>query len=271
MDTLANKANIQDDVLDDEAETRNQSDETNDQDNGSEDDPLSSLQSTVNQLASQIQRDAKGRYILPEDLSPEMKLAVLAEKRRRDTQSEFTIKAKEKKALDAELTALKARVMSDVKLELTPEQEAELEDLKFSDPEAWRKKMNAIERDLSTKQKQKLEEELGKVSTEILEKDELERRKEVLEEFNQAHPDFQLDDDIIAHDIPPRILKKLETGKVTFEEFLQECYDYSKTGKVVKQDKLNNQPNLSKIGGGSTPDKQAQKEDLILSYSKEVF
>lgn len=231
----------------------------------------SKLEAAVNEAVGKITRDNKGRYVLPEGLSPELRIAVLSEKRRRDTQSSFTKEAQEKKALKAENAALKHRVSEYAKIELTAEQQTELEDLKFSDPEAWREKLNAYEKEHKEKHNKKLDEELGQVSADILANEELEQRKDTLKQFNKVHPDFKLDDDVIKNDIPPRIVKKLETGVISFEAFLQECYDYLKTGKVVKQDKLSQQPNLSKVGGGQSPDKHAAKEDIILSYSKEVF
>lgn len=230
-----------------------------------------SFETSVAKAVKDITRGKDGKYILPEGLSAEVKYAAILEQRRRDTQSEFTKVAQTKKMLEAENSALKKKAVKDVKVDLTAEQAEELEDLKFSDPEAWRKKMNKYEREAHAKQTKELDDEIAQVSADTLAKDELERRKEILEEFNQEHTDFQLDDDVIQNDIPPRITKRLETGQISFEAFLQEVYDYQKTGKVIKQDPTNKDPNLSKVGGGSKPDKHAEKEDIILSYNKEVF
>lgn len=230
------------------------------------------FEAKVNTIVDGITRDEKGRYVLPNDLSEAEKFAAIAEKRRRDTQSEYTKTAQRTKALEAEKALLLKRVSNAVNVELTQAQADELEELKFSDPEAWRKKVNAYERDSSIKQQKIIDDELRQVSASSLETEELESRKQVLLDFNQAHPDFEMTDDMIANDIPPRIVKKLETGKISFEAFLEECYEYTKTGKVVAQDKLpNKQPNLSKIGGGSKPDENAVNKDIVKSYANEVF
>lgn len=230
------------------------------------------FETAVNEVVKNITRGADGKYILPDDVSEEVRYAAILEQRRRDTQSEFTKAAQVKKALEAENKALKQKAIGEVKLTLTDEQKEELDTLKFEDPEAWRKKMNRYEREALDKHAKEVDDEIAQVSADTLAKDELERRKDVLTEFNQANPDFQLNDDIIANDVPPRITKKLETGKISFEQFLQEVYDYQKTGKIVKQkEETNDQPNLSKVGGGHRPDKHAEQEDIILSYNKEVF
>lgn len=226
---------------------------------------------TVSEVVKQITRGKDGKYVLPEGVSPEVKHAAILEQRRRDTQSEYTKLAKDVKTLSVENNVLKQKVKGEVNLELTKEQAEELDDLKFSDPEAWRKKMNKLERDAAAKRDADITAELGKLSTETLAKDELERRKDVLNDFNSAHPDFQIDDDVLANDIPPRFLKKLETGQVSFEAFLNEVYEYSKTGKVIKQESTLDQPNLGKVGGSTRPDKHAVKEDIITSYNKEIY
>ena len=225
----------------------------------------------ISEAVAAITRGDDGKYILPEGLSLEMRMAVIAEKRRRDTQSEFTKTSQKAKALEAENTALKKRAIGNVKIDLTPELKEELEELKFSDPEEWRKRMNKLEQEAFSKHQKELDEEMGQVSTEILNKEELARREEVLKEFMKSHEGFTLNDDILANDIPPRFTKRLETGAISFETFLQEVYDYTKTGKVVKQEDVLGQPNLSKVGGGTAPEKHAESVDIIKSYEKEVF
>lgn len=233
---------------------------------------VANLEAKINEIASNLARDEKGKYIIPDELTPAERVAVLAERRRRDTQSGYTQAMKQTKALEAEKAALLKKVSAKVELELTAEQAEELEELKFSDPEAWRVKMNQYESAASKKQRDAIDEELKQVSATTLDTEELERRKQVLVEFNQAHPDLVLNDDVIANDIPPRIVKRLETGAVTFEAFLQECVDYLTAGKVVGQEKLpGKQPNLGKVGGGTKPDDNAVKEDIIMSYANEIY
>lgn len=230
-----------------------------------------SFAETVMKVVEEAKVDDKGNIVLPEDLPEDVKFAATIEKRRRDTQADNTRKSQKLKALEAEKTSLLKHAVGSVKVELSSEQEEELETLKFSDPEAWRKKMNTLEAEARNKRAKEIDDEVKQVSKSTLDEDELERRKNVMSDFLKAHEGFELDDDIIANDIPPRITKKLETGQITFEEFLQECFTYVNTGKVVRQDKVPGGPNLSKVGGGSSPDKNAVKEDIITSYAKETY
>jgi len=250
-----------------EAATQDKLENAEDKNNTSSND----FEKTVFDVVKQITRGKDGKYVLPEGITPEVKTAAIIEQRRRDTQSEYTKIAQTNKTLSVENDVLKKKVQGEINLTLTKEQAEELDDLKFSDPEAWRKKMNKLETEAVNAREAEITAEIGKVSKEVLDKDEKERRKEVLVEFIQEHPGFELDDDVLTNDIPPRFLKKLETGVISFEKFLEEVYEYSTTGKIVKQDDTLDQPNLGKIGGGTKPDKMAQKEDIIKSYNKEIF
>jgi len=77
---------------------------------------------------------------------------------------------------------------------------------------------------------------------------------------------------VINYDVPKRITAKLEKGEVTFEEYLEEVYNYLKTPKVIGNTKENaSQPNLSSMGGGNIAAEYATNEDIRQSYKKEIF
>lgn len=231
-----------------------------------------SFEVKINKMAESLSRDEKGKYIVPEDLNDAEKFAVLAERRRRDTQAEYTKTSQKVKMLEAEKATLLKKVTEETPLKLTDVQAEELEDLKFSDPEAYRKKMNAYERVYLEERTRAINEELKQVSTSSLVQEELERRKEILADFTRDKPDFVINDDVISNDIPPRITKRMETGEISFEDFLNECYNYLKTGKVVRQESVPaNQLNLSRVSGGSQPDDNAVKEDIHIKYKKTIF
>lgn len=219
-----------------------------------------------------VKRGDDGKLEFPEDTPEEVVYAATAEQRRRDTQAEFTKSRQKQAALEAEKTELLKQVSSDVKVELSDEQAEELEELKFSDPDAWRRKMNTYETEAQSKRAKEVDERLKEVSAKGTETAELERRKQVLQEFQAVNPGLVINDDVIANDIPPRITKRLQDNEVTFEEFLQEAHDYLKTGKVVATtEKTLNQPNLSKAGGGDTPSDDAVGHESKKSYETEVY
>ncbi len=228
---------------------------------------------TINGLVAKLEKDDKGSWKLPADVEVDetTAFAVMAERRRRDTQAAYTGVSQKVKALEAEKATLRAKAIDEASLDLTPELTEELNDLKFSDPEEWRKRMNVLETEHRTKRMNAIDEELKHVSTTTLVKNELEQREDILASFNASHPDYPITQEVIDNDIPPRILKKLETGKVTFDQFLSECYEYATTGKVIKQTETPDMPNIGRIPGGSKPDSKAVDKDIIHSYRKETY
>lgn len=191
------------------------------------------------------------------------KEAEVAEKRRKDTQAAFTKGQQEIKALKAQLEQLQKMVAPP--LELSDDERQDLEDLKLIDPDAWRVKMNKLEAQATEKVKEKLSE-AEKAAMDAL---EVERRYEVMQSFNEQHPDLVINDDVIANDVPPRFLKQLEKGEIEFEEFLDKVYTFLTKGKTVKNEETLDQPNLGKTGGGSTPQRNSQQQEP--KYKDTIF
>ena len=199
--------------------------------------------------------------------------AARAEKRRRDTQAAYTKAQQEAIALKREKEAIENLVAQELEksLDLSPEQKTELEELKLVDPDEWRKKLNEIEKEQKTLKKSKIKELTEKAKEEATKEFELQRRKEILEEFQKTHPDVKIDDEVIANEIPPKYTKELEQGKISFEQFLEKAYEFLTAGKIVAQNKAPNKPDLSKAPGGATPSGNAKYEDIYELYTRETF
>jgi hypothetical protein len=223
----------------------------------------------VNAVVKQLKQDDSGTWQLPDtvEASEEVKYAAMLEKRRRDTESALGKTRQQLKAQESMTKELEQRVAAQVKIDMTPEEADALEYLKDTDADAWRRKMNALEQQATTK----LREELDGISLTASQQAELERRAQVLNEFNQEHADFPITDELLANDIPPRIVKKLETGKISFEDFLAEAYNYVKTPKKVASPKLEAQPNLGNAGGGANPSHTSQALGELESYRTTTF
>jgi len=207
-------------------------------------------------------------FELPEgEHTEELKFAVMAEKRRRDTESVLGKTRQKAKATEAENTELKKRLGQTVQVVITPEEKQELDDLKYSDPDAWRSKVNELE----TRAAAKLNEDLGEINASASHQAEIERRSQVLDQFSEEHDGFVFTDEMLADDIPPRITKKLSDGKITYEEFLDESYKYLHTKKVVKTEDLEAQPNLGSVGGNDTPSKDNADKDIVGSYKNDIY
>ena len=206
--------------------------------------------------------------------TPESTQQVDYEKRFKDTQAFATRIAQEKADKERELEELKAelsvlKTTAKPSLTIDAQMQSELEDLKYSDPDAWRAKVNELEQKANTEFNSKIAE-AKQLSTQQL---ELQRRANILAQFQTEHPDVELTDELLHLDIPQRIVKELENGKVTYEEFLNNVYNYVKTPKVVgSATKTLEQPNLSKTGGDDTPTKNSSgNQNIIQSYENMEF
>ena len=199
-------------------------------------------------------------------VDPVIMFAATAEKRRRDTQSEFTKVSQKAKKLEATNAQLSQVFEQELVQQMSPREAAELEELKFSDPDAWRNKLVTLEE----ANKGKIKEKLQQIEQEAVGKTEMELRVEQLQAFNEAHPGFELNDEIVQNDIPPRITRKLEKGEISFADFLQQSYDYLNKGKVIGAGEAPPDiPNLGKAPGGATP--QQSKENPHSGYDTEIY
>ena len=198
-------------------------------------------------------------------VDPVLLFAAKTEKRRRDTQASYTRSQQELKKTQLLSQKMAETLETELVQVLPAAQIAELEELKHQDPDAWRQKLTALEnsrRDEVRATLQTIEQEAGS-------KSELEQRVEQLQAFQQAYPDISLTDEVIENDIPPRITKKLEQGKISFPDFLEECRAYLTKGKVVdKGEEPPVIPDISKNPGSSSqPSGRRTRSD----YEEEIF
>lgn len=231
-----------------------------------------SFEQTVNEAVDTLVQNDKGVWEFPADvkesMSEEVRFAATAVKRYKDTQGMFTRSQQGLKAVEAEKALLTEELSkyASKTIELTQEQTEELADLKITDAEAYRQKMNTYEQEAT----QKLADTLSATSAAASEASEIERRRLVLSTFNEEHG-VEITEDTLNNEVPPRITKKLAEGKVTFEEYLVEVKNYIETPKTTKQEEIKEQPNLNNVGGGSTASKAAAKKDIVESYGSTIF
>lgn len=223
--------------------------------------PEQSFEDQVNDWAKRL---TKGES-LPDDATEPLRVAAMAEKRRRDTFKSYTTAQQELKALQAKAKLLEEQVLANTPATLDAQSRAELDELKYSDPEKWRKRINQLESEVKTKTLKDLDQKATQVS-------ELESRKAQLAEFMEENPGFELSDEIIANDIPPRYIKRLDTGELSFGEFLKEVHHYLSSGKVVKDtEQVLDQPSFTLAGGATMPTNSALAADIVGSYQNELY
>ncbi|RKZ26368.1 hypothetical protein DRQ29_04990, partial [bacterium] len=117
------------------------------------------VQALINNTVKEVTVDPKtGKYVYPEGIDPVLKAAVAATKSYRDNQSGFTKSQQSLKETEAEVTALREKLAkyTSKSLELSPEDRQTLDNLKATNPEAWREELNKLE----TQSKQAIQEEL---------------------------------------------------------------------------------------------------------------
>jgi len=228
-----------------------------------------SFEQEVNSVVKQLTKREDGTMVLPKDLkvSAEVKYAATLEKRRRDTESALGKTRQQLKTEETVRKELEKRVTAKVGLSLAPEDAEVLDDLMVSDPEAWRKKINELEQVATTE----LTKDLAKLVSTASQQTEQDRRAQVLEQFNKEHPDAPVTDQALVNDIPPRITRKLEEGKITFEEFLQESNDFLVSPKVIGDISVPKVTDIGLTGGSSSPSDDALANQNETDYAHTVF
>ena len=213
---------------------------------------VAQIQEEVNRYLKEIEVDENGKFKYPETIPPEIKVAIAATKSARDNQSAYTKTRNELKALEAELKALKDQVAKyeTPTAQLTEEESKELEELKYTDPDEWFKRMKALEAQAQEKVKEKLDE----VSKQARQQTEQEYRIQRLEEYNKTL-ETPMTPEMIELNVPPVWGKKLQDGEIDFDQFLDKAAEFIFGPKTVaKPDTPEQGTNLAQVAGSGTPD-----------------
>jgi len=231
-----------------------------------------SVQEQVNAVVSAMVQTEEGKWDIPEetlaDLPEAIVYAAKAEKRYRDTQGGYTKARQRVKELETVNTELTSHVVKNATMHLTNEEREELDDLKTSDPEAWREKINEHE---STAKKLQ-EEKITEFQTKGKKASEAEVRTTAYQEFTER-TGIELNDDVMENQLPASYTKKLSEDKWTFDEFLEAAEKFLTPNVKVKgaDDNPDIPKSMNKLPGGKEPSKEAQTGDAVQSYVKETY
>lgn len=231
---------------------------------------MAKFEDQVNETVEKFVTGADGKLSLPEgyDAPEEVVYAAKIEKRRRDTYSSLTKVKNEVVTLRAENEEMVKQWEQDAIKNLSKKDQAELDELKASDPDAWKDKLEHHQ----TKAREAFLNRTTDIKNKAQRETELERRKRLVEEHNAANPDTVLTDDVIENDVPPRITKKLADGEISFEEFLAEASQFLSKGKVIAPGaKAPEDVDFDSMGGSSKPKDTAIEADISASYKKVIF
>lgn len=226
----------------------------------------------VSEIVGKMVQNDKEVWEIPkdiaEDLSEEVKYAATLEKRFRDTQGHYTKTNKRLKELETVNSKLESHLIETATNHLTVEQKDQLDELKLRDPDAWREKLNEHEQTAKQLQNERIEA----FRKEGKEMSELQVRQHQFKEFTET-TGIELNDDVIADQLPARFSKQLEKGEISFEQFLEKAQAFLTKERVIAgADADTTTPrSLDRLPGGATPTETAQHEDIKQTYKKTVF
>jgi len=218
--------------------------------------PLEVMQTELNELVKQVTVTDEGKFIYPDGTPDHLRLALGSEKKFRDTQSAYTRSQQALKEAEEAKAALLEQLASQVPAGGLSDDEVErLEELKYTDPDAW------------YKERQALESKVTKAHRETLTKEqELRSRHAYLASINTGR-DTVITPELLDNDIPPRINNKLRNGELSFEAYIAEVVAYLDKGRVVSNPEVIGDTKLTSGGSGTLTTKNNQAID----YSKITF
>ena len=220
---------------------------------------LEDFETQVNDTIKAATRDGAGKLVFPEDAPVEVAYAARAEIRRRHTQGEYTKAEQSNAALKAENDELIKRYQDSMPLDVSPEKQKALDEMKFADPEKWYEEMRKLEGAQKKAQSEELKKQLAEVSAEGTKAAELKHREAVFNEFNKRNDGPDITVEMLQANVPPRLFTELEKGELTFEEFLDKAHNYLGESKVVADgEQTSGQTNLGKVDGGSEAETAAK-------------
>jgi len=182
------------------------------------------------------------------------KKAETAEQRRRDTQSMLTPLQQENIRLQAENEVLQAQSGGHPKISLEPAEQIRLDDLKLSDPDAWRNELNTLEK-TATQQAQadyKVKVD-AKVAETITKEEKALRQKEVLKFFDDNK---DVDMESFNNVIPVSLQNAMKNNEITVTEFLDKGAAIVRNAPVASVSAPSS-PDLGAVAGSASPSKEA--------------
>lgn len=186
----------------------------------------------------------------------------MAVKRMKDTQASYTKGQQKNKELEAQL-----KVFQDQLTLSSGADTPEMEELKMSNPDEWYNRRRAMELEAQKSFKDKLD----KASLEAIQAQTKLDNEALLNDFKERNPGIT---DELINDVPYRIHSKLQSGEISFGDFLSEVEEYYNTNKVVggQSHQVLQEANLSNMGNASgVVDKKLDYDSFVANYKKSVI
>ncbi len=177
----------------------------------------------------------------------------VSETRRKDAQAALTPVQQENARLKAELAATNTPLEN----VLTPEQTAALEDLKFTNPDEWRRQMNEQETKAEVA-REKIVANSTKVETDKIE----------AQNFYKENPG--IDPKIMVQIVPIAIQQRFENGELTMKETLdigKRLLDGAPIASILTPDS----PQIGKVAGSDKPSEKAKTEQVKIDWGSAII
>ena len=168
------------------------------------------------------------------------------EKRRADAQSALTPVQQENAELKAKLAVSSSTLQA-----LPAEEQTRLDDLKYSDPDAWRIEINKSE----ALHKQSTAEQVETKKNEILAESSQAEIKQQTLSFFAAIP--EIDPKVVIDSMPKKLQEQFDAGELTLNAYLQKGVDLVK-GASVASVLAPTDPDLGKVAGSNAPTNEAK-------------
>lgn len=223
------------------------------------------------EIMSTIKQSLAAKYKLDNtDDNPLLDELVNTEFSRRETQASFTKSRQEIKGLEAEKNFLMEQAQKGLNLSVT--QNAELNKLKFEDPDKWKETVTKLEHDAKADFDRTISDGLGQVRSEASKSYELSRREEKLRDFSEANPGFNLTDEKVLAQLPPVLVNQLAEGKITFDDFLTKAQKFDVATKVTAQNIPDGGSDaLDNLSGGAAPKVKDVNKTVAEDYENIVL
>jgi len=170
-----------------------------------------------------------------------------SEKRRKDAQSSLTPVQQENARLKAELA-----IQSSTPSTFDAATAERLEELKYSDPDAWRLEYNAAEQARTKAHEDAVKAKEIEIVSEMTQA-EVDTR---MTQFFAARPD--IDSQVVLDSMPKAILDKIDEGSIGLEDALQKTLDLM-NGATVASVIAPSSPNLGDKAGSREPTDNAKR------------
>jgi len=219
--------------------------------------------------------DEKGKVVIPQGTPSYVETALKLEQQRRDSNSNYGKERARGDKLEVEMEALKVQMAGLVgSPTLTADQTAELEELKFTDPDAWFQKKTEMDKLNSSLASTRVADAVTQASkdadvayTAKVTKGRDESVGEMLTKHNALNPETPITMDMLNLDIPPVLVNRYHKGELDSLEFLGKVSKFLYADTVIKTEPTMTQPNLADGVSTVAPTETAETKSLEQVYA----